>query len=214
MLLQSNRLNRPALFFVTPPDTPDDHLVNLVALALEGGVTHVLLRRPESTARQLYDLALWLTPPVHAADAALVIAERLDVALAIEGAGVQLSARSLPLHIAKQIAPGRPMGASVHAAPEPTALRPADWLIAGNIYDTATHPKRPGKGAGLVREIADTTSTPVIAIGGITPARVPEVMLAGAAGIAVIRAISDAPSPTQAARTLRDALDNATGDFS
>jgi len=45
--LQPYRLNRPALFFVTPPDTPDDHLIDLVVRAIEGGPISMPIRWEE-----------------------------------------------------------------------------------------------------------------------------------------------------------------------
>lgn len=191
-------------------------MVTTAGQALRGGVTHVILRCPDVPARTLHQLAVAMAPAVRAAGATLVIADRVDVALALDGAGVQLGHGSLPPDAVRAVIADRLMGVSVHSRDEALAADAAgaNWLLAGNIYDTATHPDRPGKGPGLIREIVAATGTPVIAIGGITPATVPEVVAAGATGIAVIRAISDAPDATRAARALRDALDNATGERS
>lgn len=203
----------PPLFFVTPPDLRGDQVSRIAGQALLGGITHIILRRPGASARDLYRLGLAVASLVRDAGATLVIADRLDVALALDGTGVQLGHASMPPEAARPLFGGRPMGVSVHSLDEARAASAAgaDWLLAGNIYDTATHPERPGKGPGLIRDLVAATGTPVIAIGGIAPASVPEVIAAGAAGVAVIRAISDAPDPTRAARALRDALDNAVG---
>ena len=48
---------------------------------------------------------------------------------------------------------------------------------------------------------------PVIAIGGITAARVPELLAAGAHGVAVVGAVSDAADPAAAVRQLLAALE-------
>lgn len=206
----------PPLFFVTPPDLPRDRVVTIAGQALRGGVTHVILRRPDASARNLYQMAIAIAPVIRASGAMLVIADRLDVALAVDGAGVQLGHGSLPPEAARPVIAGWPMGVSVHSRDEAVSASAAgaDWLLAGNIFNTATHPDRPGKGSGLICDIVAATGTPVIAIGGMTPEVVPEVVAAGATGIAVIRAISDAPDRTQAARALRAALDNATGERS
>ena len=66
--------------------------------------------------------------------------------------------------------------------------------------------------AGLARIVA-VAPCPVIAIGGITPDRVPEVIQAGARGVAVIGAIVEADDPRAAARALRVAVDRALRQY-
>ena len=73
----------------------------------------------------------------------------------------------------------------------------ADFLVVGSIYETASHPGRAAVGTGLLREAA-RLGRPVIAIGGITPERVPELKAAGAYGVAAIRALWQADDPAAA----------------
>jgi thiamine-phosphate diphosphorylase len=73
----------------------------------------------------------------------------------------------------------------------------ADYLVLGTIYETASHPDRPGLGLEVLGEVA-AFGTPVIAIGGITPARATDVRGAGAWGVAAIRALWQ-PSDSYAA---------------
>jgi thiamine monophosphate synthase len=69
---------------------------------------------------------------------------------------------------------------------------------------------RPGSAAGSVdssrRATVAATSVPVIAIGGVTAAHVASLLDAGAYGVAVISAISDATDPTAATADLLRAL--------
>jgi len=93
------------------------------------------------------------------------------------------------------VAPGMRFGLSIHAPRQTTA----DWTILGSIYPTSSHPGGATLGPGAI--------TPgVIAIGGITHANVSEVLAAGAHGIAVITAITRAPSPRDAARRFRELM--------
>ena len=62
---------------------------------------------------------------------------------------------------------------------------------------TPSHPGLAGAGTALLAEIA-SLDRPVIAIGGITPERVPELKAAGAYGVAAIRALWQAPDPAAA----------------
>jgi thiamine-phosphate diphosphorylase len=84
----------------------------------------------------------------------------------------------------------------------------ADFLMVGTVYPTETHPGVTAGGLDLV-EAAAGLGRPVIAIGGITPERAPEVRRAGAYGVAVIRAAWHADDPARAALAL---LEPWTGD--
>ena len=77
----------------------------------------------------------------------------------------------------------------------------ADFLIVGPIYSTTSHPDRPAAGPGLVTEVA-RLGRPVIAIGGVTPERSPQLREAGAYGIAAITAAWHVRDPAAAALAL------------
>jgi thiamine-phosphate diphosphorylase len=126
--------------------------------------------------------------------------DRVDVALAAGAHGVQLGRRSLSVADARTLV-GRGMliGASVHDGGEgrEAAEAGADFLLAGAVYPTATHPGQPGAGLRLI-ETLSALGVPVVAIGGVTPERAGELRRAGAAGMAAIRGVWDAPSPADA----------------
>jgi thiamine-phosphate pyrophosphorylase len=167
----------------------------------------------------LFALARRLAPVAQASGALLVVNDRVDVALAAAIEAVQLGVRSLPLASARAIVPaGTLLGYSAHAADEAAeaAVAGADWLLLGTIYPTGSHPGREGAGPGLIAAAAQALQAgpgprPVIAIGGLTPERVVEVVAAGAHGVAVLRGIWSAPVPFRAAAAFRDALAAATG---
>jgi thiamine-phosphate pyrophosphorylase len=125
--------------------------------------------------------------------------DRVDVAAAAGAHGVQLTSRSLPPADARAVGPNR-IGASVHSLDEAIAAvaAGADWVVAGHLFATPSHPGAPGRGIGLLRAIAAVVPR-VIAIGGLTPARAALVAAAGGAGVAAIRGIWDAPDPGGAA---------------
>ena len=86
-------------------------------------------------------------------------------------------------------------------------LKGADWVVFGPVYDTPS--KRPygaPQGLDALAKVAGRVRLPVIAIGGVTPARVAEVRGSGAFGVAAIAAILGAPSPADAVRRFLDAL--------
>ena len=142
----------------------------------------------------------------RAAGSLLVVNDRVDVALAAGADGVQLGRRGITVADARRLGGGVRIGASVHGLGEAREAVDggADWLLAGSVYATASHPGRPGAGTGLIEAVA-ALGVPVIGIGGVTPERVREVGGAGAAGIAAIRGIWDQPSPGRAARAYIEA---------
>lgn len=208
-----HRIDRRPLFLVTAPHDPEARVITVVRRAVEGGVTHVVLRRPTATARDVHNLAVILLPIVRKAGATLLISDRVDVALAMDGAGAHLGRRSLRPATAREIMPGRLLGASANALGEAFDAYQGgvDYVTFGNVYETTSHPGQPGRGLSILSEVVVAVEAPVIAIGGITVDRVAETIAAGATGVSVIRAIGDAADPRAAARALREALD-AAGD--
>ncbi|HEY3219970.1 MAG TPA: thiamine phosphate synthase [Gemmatimonadales bacterium] len=136
----------------------------------------------------------------------LFVNDRLDVALAVPSAGVQLGHGSLPVSAARALNPLWWIGRSVHDLAETEAARTegADYLVVGPVFATASHPGHTPLGvAGLRQIVGAAGALPVIAIGGITVDRIGEVRNSGAYGVAAIRALWDDAEPAEAARRMR-----------
>lgn len=158
------------------------------------------LRAPRASGRRMFELACALQNALWEADGWLVVNDRVDVARSIPADGAQVGARGLAVADARRLLwTSDLLGASVHSADEARAAKEegADFVLAGTIWESASHPGRPGVGTGLIREVA-ALGLPTIAIGGVTPQRVPEAREAGAAGVAVIRGVWDASDPAAA----------------
>lgn len=139
----------------------------------------------------------------------LVVNRRLDLALAVGADAIQLGRGALPIGAVRDVAgDSLRIGASVHDVPTADFRRRegADYLLAGSVYETASHPGQPPAGLRLIEQLAPMP-LPIIAIGGVTAARVSEAREAGAEGIAVIRAVWAASEPVEAALELCAALD-------
>jgi thiamine-phosphate pyrophosphorylase len=136
-------------------------------------------------------------------EAAVFVNGRPDVAAALHAHGVQLAERDLSPADARRVFTAGWIGRSVHGVAQAGRAvdEGADFLLVGNIYETASHPGRPGVGVDLIRVVA-TLGRPVIAIGGIDAARAREVRAAGAYGVAAITALWLAPDPAAAALAL------------
>lgn len=181
--------------------------LDLIAAALaDGGGSDLALhaRGRELTGFEHYELAgrLAVRPPAR-----LFVNDRLDVALAVPTAGVQLGHGSLPVSAARALNPLWWIGKSVHNLAEAEAARTegADYLVVGPVFATASHPGRAPLGLQYLQAIAAAVDgLPVIAIGGITADRVREVRDSGAYGVAAIRALWDDVEPAEAARRMRE----------
>jgi thiamine-phosphate pyrophosphorylase len=183
-----------------------------VEACLDAGLRAVQLREKDLGVRDLLTLAGALRASTRRQGARLLVNDRADVALATEADGVQRTHDSLPVAIIRMIAPTLVIGASVHSLAEARGAEAegADFVVFGPIYDTpAKRPYGPPQGLEALRRVTAEATRPVLAIGGITPARVREVLGAGAAGVAVISAILAAERPGEATRAFLDALGRA-----
>jgi thiamine-phosphate pyrophosphorylase len=207
----------PALHAVTDDATlarPDFLPLALAVLAAGGPDLALHLRGPGSGGRFLYELA---EPLARAADlngALFVVNDRVDVALAVGAGGVQLGRRSMLPEDARRILGDGPLvGVSVGSTAEirDAAEGGADFVLAGSVFPTATHPGREGMGPGGLREMV-ALGWPTVALGGMMPERVAEVRAAGARGVAAIRAVWEADDPARAVARFLEAWKDAHAD--
>jgi thiamine-phosphate pyrophosphorylase len=199
------------LYLVTDGrQTRGRNLVAVVDQALRAGVRAVQLREKRLSARDLALTAEHLLPAVRGAGAALLINDRVDIALAVGADGVHLTRKSLPPAEARRLL-GREklIGISCHSAAEAreAAEAGADFVVLGPVYPTPSKASYgPPLGPEVLREARAVCAAPLIAIGGITAARAAEVLAAGADGVAVISAVLAADDPAAAARELLAAV--------
>jgi thiamine-phosphate diphosphorylase len=176
-----------------------DFGVRAAAIAAAGSAVALHARDRGGPAARLAAAAVRMLALARPPEAAVFVNGRPDLAAAIGAHGVQLGASDLTPADARRMLPHAWIGRSVHTADEARVAidEGADFLVVGNVYETATHPGRAPAGPELVRRIADL-GKPVIAIGGVTPERAVELRAAGAYGVAAIRALWQAPDPAAA----------------
>ena len=216
----------PTLHIVTDDEIlRREDFLSRAARVLEagGGDVALHLRGPRTTGRILYSLARVLQGIAQASGSTFLANDRVDLALALGLSGAHLGQRSLPPEMAREVlGPHRLLGLSVHGAEEAReGLDGAvDFLLAGTIFPSASHPGgvpggspggRPG-GVARIQEIQGVTHLPLLAIGGITPEKVGEVLAAGAHGVAVRGGIWDAGDPTAAIRVYLNELGKGAGE--
>jgi len=144
------------------------------------------------------------------AGATCLVNDRLHVALAAGIRGGHVGADDLPVAAARRVlGPAALLGAT--ARDPRTALSAvaagADYLGVGPCHATTTKPGLPPPiGADGIRAVAAAVDVPVIAIGGVTVARVAALRAAGAYGVAVVAALADADDPGRETTRLLAAL--------
>jgi thiamine-phosphate diphosphorylase len=213
----------PVIHAVTTDDIiAREDIIPLAAAVMRALGPHgaVHLRANAASGRRLFDLATQLAPYQTTTGAWLVINDRVDVALCVGARAVQLTTRSLTLsdarrtiQVARPQTPPLVIGASVHSVDEARAAAeeaedgmPA-WLVAGHVFTTQSHPGAPERGTAFLADICAAVPVPVIAIGGVRPMNVPQLLTAGAHGVAVIRGIWHAVDAERAAADYLSAYD-------
>ena len=178
--------------------------IRAAAIAALGPAVGFVARDPEATGSDLSRLAERLQAIAAPAEAALIVSGRPDVAAALQAHGVQLRAGDLTPADARRVMPNGWIGRSVHSAEEGAAAvaAGADYLVAGSIWLSQSHPGRPAVGLGLISALVPL-GRPVFAIGGVTPERAREARAAGAYGVAAIRAVWNGKDPEEWAQVLR-----------
>jgi thiamine-phosphate pyrophosphorylase len=174
--------------------------------ALRAGAPVIQLRVKGHTDRELYDLGVRLVAACAGHGATCIVNDRVDIALAIGAHGTHLGADDLSVAAVRRIAgPGHLIGGTAREAVRAAALvdEGADYLGVGPAFATSTKDGLPAPiGPAGIGAVARAVAVPVIAIGGITVDRIAPVLAAGAYGVAVVGAVSDADDPGAATRDL------------
>ena len=156
---------------------------------LAGGARFLQVRDKTPSSAERLRLAEVVVSRAHAAGAQVIVNDRADIALLSGADGVHVGQDDLPVEdVRRLVGPDAIVGLSTHdeAQIEAAARTSASYIAVGPIYGTAT--KNTGyaaRGLDLIRRAAGF-GRPVVAIGGITLERAPQVFAAGASSVAVI----------------------------
>jgi thiamine-phosphate pyrophosphorylase len=182
-------------------------LADVVAAAVQGGVSCVQLREKNLGSQEFFAQAMMLKKLLAPHGVPLVINDRIDIALACSAEGVHLGQSDLPVVVARRLLPSKIfIGWSVESMDDvlQSATLPVDYLGVSPIFATTT--KTDTKNAwGLegLAAVRASTRLPLVAIGGIHSGNAREVLKAGADGLAVVSALCAANDPRTAAANLR-----------
>ena len=170
--------------------------------ALEGGAVALQLRAKRLETRPFLSLASEMAALSGGYGVPFFVNDRLDIALAT-GAGLHIGQDDLPVAVVRSLAPTLALGVSTHTREELEAARDArpDYVAFGPVFPTASKEHaEPVVGLAELAEIAKLVGgLPLVAIGGISAARVGDVRAAGATLVAAIAGLLPPRSaPTEA----------------
>lgn len=171
-----------------------------------GTVDAVQVRAKQASDREVVAWTRQLVAELRPRGRRVIVNDRLDLALAAGADGVHLGRNDLAVADARALAPeGFLVGATCRSPEHAVRARVegADYAGVGPVHATPTKPGLPDP-LGLDVLAATAREIPAIAIGGITAARVRDVMAAGAHGVAVVAAVWRDPDPLRAAREIAE----------
>ena len=192
-------------------DAPPWRVIEAAASALLGGADILQLRHKSLARGELLTLARKLREIASDSGALFIVNDHVDIALLSDADGVHLGPDDLSIASARRVAGDRLLiGAS---ASSPDAARAAiengaDYLGSGPAFATPIKTEKQVIGPKGVAAIAAALGpgVPVFAIGGIDESNVADLVEEGVRRMCVIRAVSGATDPEQAARRLRAML--------
>ncbi|MBA3302494.1 MAG: thiamine phosphate synthase [Acidimicrobiia bacterium] len=196
--------------YLCTPDRPD--LEHFLAACIRGGVDLVQLRDKALEARPLLTRARLALRVCRGLGVPFILNDRPDLALEVGADGVHVGQDDAPPALVRRIVgDGAIVGLSTHAPAQldAAAPEPVDYLSAGPVAPTPTKPGRSGTGLDYLTYARAHATRPWFVTGGADPGTVGAMVAAGARRVVVVRWLTEASDPEQAARALRSALDQA-----
>jgi len=198
------------LYVILDRDAAEDRdLADLAAAAIRGGADALQLRDKTGSARRVMAQAARLLAITRPAGIPLIINDRADLARAAGADGVHLGQDDLPVAEARAIlGAGRLIGKSSHSLDQAMAAgaEGPDYVGFGPVFPTPTKPDYGSVGLDLISRVISAVRVPVVCIGGIDLATLPQVLASGAERVAVVRAVCKTADPEAATRALKHQL--------
>lgn len=206
-------MNPYQLYLVTDEHQDIATLAQVVNEAVKGGVTMVQIREKHGDVRTFIERAKAVKEVLKGSNVPLIINDRVDVALAIDADGVHLGQSDMPAIMARQlIGPDKILGLSIetHQQLDHVHELPVDYIGLSAIFatPTKTDTKTHWGISGLMKAL-QTTSLPIVAIGGINASNIQDIARTGTHGIALVSAICQAEDPFVATKNIKQLLDEA-----
>ena len=186
----------PSHFYAMVDPAGGHEPVVLAETLLDASVRIMQLRLKDAEGRDFLAAARTIAGMCRKRGAMLIINDRVDIAILANAHGVHLGQTDLPLEAARRIAGhDKLIGISTHNLEQARAAEDggADYIGFGPMYPGGLRNNVTGQGLDSLRAIRVAVKIPIVAIGGITEARIPEVLAAGANAVAIITDVVNAP---------------------
>lgn len=197
-----------SLYLITDRDlmrTPT--LEMAVEQAIIGGSTLIQLREKKASSSDFYKTACQVKKITDHFAVPLLINDRVDLALAVDAAGVHVGQSDLPAQVVRRIiGDDKILGVSVSTLQEAVKAQEdgADYLGVGAMFATGTKTDAVHVTLEELKQIRAAVSLPLVVIGGINKKTIPQFMDIDIDGIAVVSAIISEKDITLAARQLKE----------
>ena len=200
------------LYVIVDPEVTRERSVEEIAeAALRGGARVLQLRNKVQAKGDVLTTARQLQALCESHDATFIVNDHADLAASCGSHGLHLGQHDLPLGEARRILQSWQLigtsNALLQEALESQA-QGADYIAVGSIYPTSTKEATRPAGLEALHKVKEATTSPVVAIGGITEANVEEVVRAGADCVCVVSAVSLAEDPEEASKRLVDKIES------
>lgn len=186
----------PSHFYAIVDPAGGHDPVELARSMLEAGVRLMQLRLKNVGSREFLAAARAIAQMCHEAGAVFIVNDRVDIAMLSDADGVHVGQNDLPLAAGRKLTgPGKIVGVSTASVEMARAAEAggADYIGFGPMYPGGLKNIKQGQGLKRLAEVRAAVKLPIVAIGGITEARVPEVLKAGANAAAIITDVVKAP---------------------
>jgi thiamine-phosphate pyrophosphorylase len=182
-------MNLPSHFYAIIDPSGGHEPVELARTMLSAGAKILQLRLKSAPTGRFVEAAREIAAMCRGAGALFIVNDRVDIAMLCDADGVHLGQEDLPLEAARHlIGAQKIIGISTHSIDQARAAEAggADYIGFGPIFPGGLKQNREGKGIEALRAVRSAVGIPIVAIGGITADRVPEVLAAGADAAAII----------------------------
>jgi thiamine-phosphate pyrophosphorylase len=203
---RSARFARVCLYVIITESLCTADWLTTATRVLAGGADCLQLREKDLDDGELLARARQLTALCREHGAMFIMNDRPDLARLAGADGVHVGQTDMSVADARRIlGPDRLIGVSTHnPAQLADALTAApDYVAVGPMYDSATKPQPHVPGPDLLQQALARTEIPIVAIGGITPARAGDLAAIGATCLCICSAVISQKDPEQAARSLK-----------
>lgn len=182
----------------------------LAQMAIKGGADTIQFRQKSGSTRSMIQMAKKLKQLCTESGVIFIVNDRVDVALAAGADGVHLGQDDFPIPLARKLLGKKAIiggSAATLDEAEKCVAEGVDYIGFGPVFPTTSKADAgPVSGIGVLKKAVESVPLPIIAIGGIQPKNAPQVIEAGAYGLAVISAVCCQEDPEKATRTLSQVL--------